>query len=105
MKLFILTFLAIALCGLHHGACLESIQWGNVGLWKNVSFIGTQPFVGILKGAADEVSKRFLNVMSSRYISLTFGCQFLVKSPVGNVRRLYIYLLRMLRNILRLVTR
>lgn len=69
MKHLILTSLAIVLCGSHHVACLESSQWGKTShfhLWNNVSFVGTQPFVGILKGVADEVSKKLLYV-SLRY--------------------------------------
>lgn len=59
MKHFILTFLATVLCGTHHVACVESSQGGETSYYHvwNMSFIGTQPFVHIMNGVADEVSK------------------------------------------------
>ncbi|XP_076147572.1 mitochondrial sodium/calcium exchanger protein isoform X1 [Alosa pseudoharengus] len=79
MKHLILTsFLVVALCGSHHVACLESSQLGGTSssshVWNNVSFIGTQPFAGIMKGAADECDV----VMN---LSANQRCEFVKNTP------------------------
>lgn len=79
MNHMILTsFLVVALSGSHHVACFESSELGRTSsqlVWNNVSFTGTQPFVGILKGAADEVSRKVFNVS---YVNITLICVFRV---------------------------